>query len=72
MFCSYKPDPETADEPHGLLIPALGSVTNLEKVVLTNFCDICFFAESNNIFGKRLYELRRTNVLRLTTYTEEL
>lgn len=70
--CSYKSGPETADEPRNLLISAVGSVTNLEMLVVTNFCDICSFVESNNIFGKRLHELRRTDVLRLATYKEEL
>ena len=72
MFCFYKSDPETADEPRSLLIPAVGSATNLEMLVVTNFCDICFFVESNNIFGKLLHELPLTNVLRLATYKEEL
>lgn len=72
MFCSYKPDPETADEPRSLLIPAVGSVKSLDLLVVKNFCDFGFFVESNNIFGKPLHELRRTDVLGLATYTDEL
>jgi len=65
VFCSYKPDPETTDEPGSLFIPAVGSVKNRS-------CDFCSFVESKNIFSKPLHELRRTDVLRLATYTEEL
>lgn len=72
MFCSYKTDPETADETLSILIPAIGSVNILERLVVTNCCDCCFFVESNNIFGKRLYELLRTDVLRLANSTDEL
>jgi hypothetical protein len=41
-------------------------------LVVKNFCDACYFVESNTIFGKQLHELWRTDVLILATYTDEL
>jgi len=33
------------------LLPAVEKVKYLNLLVVTNFCDVSFFVESNNIFG---------------------